>query len=150
MNEIITEMRKATGTVSTADHEHALAFNGDCRGVFSDISGLCVGIDGAGVSHAGEPEVADGGKPCTVAGCLNGAATLLREEVNWVGARAAPTRDDATDIDYQTQGLNRKSPDPHSGKDAAVDANGPFAHLFDGKIELNAIFHVVHRAATAA
>lgn len=134
--------------IVTADHEHALAFNGYC-GRGSDILGLCMGIDGAGVAHTGEPITANDGQPYTVAGYLNGAGSVLREDVNWVGARPALTQEEATDIDYPQQALIPLSSETHSGEDVAVYAKGPFAHLFDGTIEQNVIFHVMHHAATA-
>ena len=37
----------------------------------------------------------------------------------------------------------------HSGEDVAVFAQGPWAHLFNGVIEQNVIFHVMHQAFTA-
>ena len=37
----------------------------------------------------------------------------------------------------------------HSGTDVALYAKGPWAHLFDGTIEQNVIFHVMLHAATA-
>ena len=134
--------------VVTADHEHALAFNGYC-GRGSDILGLCMGIDGAGVKHSNEALLAKDGKPYTVAGYLNGGGSVLREDVNWVGARPDLTQEEVTDVDYLQQALVPTSSETHSGEDVAVYAKGPFAHLFDGTIEQNYIFHVMHHAATA-
>ena len=48
--------------IVTADHEHAIAFNGYC-GRGSAITGLCHKIDGAGVRHLKELEHAEDGKP---------------------------------------------------------------------------------------
>ena len=136
--------------VVTADHEHALAFNGYC-GRGSNILGLCMGIDGAGVAHTGEPELASDGKTYTVAGYLNGAGSVLIEQPDgsYFGTRPNVTEEDATDIDYPQQALVPKSSETHSGEDVAVYAKGPWAHLFDGTIEQNVIFHVMHHAATA-
>ena len=134
--------------VVTADHEHAIAFNGYC-GRGSDILGLCMKIDGAGVKHGNEANMAKDGKPYTVAGYLNGAGSVLREDVNWVGARGDLTQEEAIDIDYNQQALIPLSSETHSGEDVAVYAKGPWAHLFDGTIEQNVIFHVMHKAATA-
>lgn len=134
--------------VVTADHEHAIAFNGYC-GRGSDILGLCMGIDGNGVKHTGEPELAKDGKPYTIVGYLNGAGTVLREDMNWVGLRPELTQEEAVDLDYTQQALVPRSSESHSGEDVAVYAKGPWAHLFDGTIEQNVIFHVMHHAATA-
>ncbi len=136
--------------VVTADHEHALAFNGYC-GRGSNILGLCMGIDGAGVAHTGEPELAADNKPFTVAGYLNGAGSVLIEQPDgsYFGTRPNVTEEEATDLDYPQQALVPKSSETHSGEDVAVYAKGPFAHLFDGTIEQNVIFHIIHHAATA-
>lgn len=134
--------------IVTADHEHAIAFNGYC-GRGSDVLGLCMGIDGAGVAHTGEPIMAKDGKPYTVAGYLNGAGSVLREDQDWAGARPELTQELATDLDYPQQALIPMSSETHSGEDVAVYAKGPWAHLLDGTIEQNVIFHVMHHAATA-
>ena len=136
--------------VVTADHEHAIAFNGYC-GRGSDVLGLCMGIDGAGVAHTGEPELASDGLPYTVSGYLNGAGSVLieQEDGSYAGSRPELTQEDATDLDYLQQALIPKSSETHSGEDVAVYAKGPWAHLFDGTIEQNVIFHVMHHAATA-
>ncbi len=136
--------------IVTADHEHAIAFNGYC-GRGSDILGLCMGIDGAGVGHNGKTELASDGKPYTVAGYLNGPGSVLIEQPDgsFFGTRPSVTEEEATDIDYPQQALVPKSSETHSGEDVAVYAKGPWAHLLDGTIEQNVIFHVMHHAATA-
>ncbi len=136
--------------VVTADHEHAIAFNGYC-GRGSNILGLCMGINGDGVEHTGEVELASDGKPFTVAGYLNGAGSVLIEQPDgsYFGTRPNVTEEEATDIDYPQQALVPKSSETHSGEDVAVYAKGPWAHLFNGTIEQNLIFHVMHHAATA-
>lgn len=136
--------------VVTADHEHAIAFNGYC-GRGSDILGLCMGIDGAGVGHTGEPLTAKDGKPYTVAGYLNGAGSVLVEQADgsYFGTRPGIDQDTATDVDYLQQALVPLSSETHSGEDVAVYAKGPWAHLLDGTIEQNVIFHVMHHALSA-
>ncbi len=135
--------------IVTADHEHAIAFNGYC-GRGSDILGLCMGIDGAGVENTGEPLMASDGKPYTVAGYLNGAGSVLIEQPDgsYFGTRPNVTEEEATDLDYPQQALVPMSSETHSGEDVAVYAKGPWAHLFDGTLEQNVIFHVMHHAAT--
>jgi len=136
--------------IVTADHEHALAFNGYC-GRGSDILGLCYKIDGNGIAHSDELEIASDGKPYTVAGYLNGPGSVLIEQVGgeYFGSRPNVSQEEATDIDYLQQAAIPKSSETHSGEDVAVYAKGPFAHLFDGTIEQNVVFHVMHHAATA-
>ncbi len=158
--------------IVTADHEHAIAFNGYC-GRGSDILGLCMQIDEAGTEALDEPNMASDELPYTVAGFLNGAGSVLVEQMPepsdnsqptapetgeaspeegsplYSGDRSAIADADVTDIDYLQQALVPMSSETHSGEDVAVFAKGPFAHLFDGVIEQNVIFHVMHHAATA-
>lgn len=65
--------------IVTADHEHAIAFNGYC-GRGSNILGLCMEENEQGVEHTGKPNLAADGKPYTVAGFLNGAGSILVEQ----------------------------------------------------------------------
>ncbi len=134
----------------TADHEHAIAFNGYC-GRGSDITGLCMGINDEGVEHTGEPELAADGKPYTVAGYLNGAGSVLieQEDGSFSGERPAVTNEEAMDADYLQQALVPMDSETHAGTDVALYAQGPWAHLVGGVIEQNVIFHVMHHAMTA-
>ena len=134
--------------IVTADHDHAIAFNGYC-GRGSNITGLCMKVNRDGLLHTGEPNLAADGRPYTVVGYLNGAGSVLREDMNWAGVRPELTEEEATDIDYVQQALIPRSSETHGGVDVAVYAKGPWAHLFDGTIEQNVIFHVMHHAVTA-
>lgn len=135
--------------IVTADHEHAIAFNGYC-GRGSDILGLCMGVADTGEMNNGEPLLAADGKPYTVIGYLNGAGSVLVENGNdFSGARPDLTQEEAIDPDYLQQALIPMSSETHSGEDVAVYAKGPYAHLFDGTLEQNVIFHVMHKAVTA-
>ncbi|MDO6797090.1 alkaline phosphatase [Shimia thalassica] len=133
--------------VVTADHEHAVAFNGYC-GRGTNILGLCMEIDDAGVEHTGEPALAKDGKPYTVIGYLNGPGSILRKDRNWTGGRPDLTQEEALDIDNVQQALIPRSSETHSGEDVAVYAKGPWAHLLEGTLEQNVIFHVMYHAAT--
>ncbi|WP_299819633.1 alkaline phosphatase [uncultured Jannaschia sp.] len=159
--------------VVTADHDHALQFNGYC-GRGSDITGLCMEVDPSGIEHTGNPNVASDGMPYTVAGYLNGAGSVLVEQVDeipdadnsqptepdvgeaegeaqplYAGSRPDLTEEEATDIDYLQQALVPMPSETHSGTDVALYAKGPWAHLFDGTIEQNVIFHVMNHAMNA-
>ena len=160
--------------IVTADHGHALTFNGYC-GRGTDIVGLCMEVaTGAGeIRHGDVPNTASDGLPYTAVGYLNGAGSVLveqmPEEANdsqpvepetgeagedaptpvYSGSRPDLTQEEATDPDYLQQALVPMSSETHSPEDVAVYAKGPFAHLFDGTIEQNVIFHVMHHAVTA-
>jgi alkaline phosphatase len=146
------EMTNAEDTliIVTADHEHAIAFNGYC-GRGSNILGLCMKEDGAGTAHSGEANLAADGKPYTVIGYLNGVGSVLVEQADktFAGTRPDLTEEQATDVDYVQQALIPMTSETHSGEDVAVYARGPWAHLFGGTIEQNVIFHVMHHAVTA-
>ena len=179
--------------IVTADHSHALAYNGYC-GRGTDITGLCMGVDDAGVKHTGVPELADDGKPYTAVGYLNGPGSILKEtfvetaaapsvvinisvpgqepvekivaggqpletaaaaegdteasDVTWTGTRPELTQEEATDPDYLQQALVPFQSETHGPEDVAVYAKGPFAHLLDGVVEQNYIFHVMNHAVT--
>lgn len=176
--------------VVTADHSHALAYNGYC-GRGTPITGLCMGVDNAGVEHTGEPELAADGMPYTAVGYLNGVGSILTpadpaaaetaqpvtisvsvpggppvdvtvggkadalagdgeaQAATWTGSRPMLTQEEATDPDYIQQALIPFESETHGPEDVAVYAKGPFAHLLDGVVEQNYIFHVMHHAATA-
>ncbi len=146
------EMTDAEDTliIVTADHEHAIAFNGYC-GRGSHITGLCMDIDDTGMMNTGEPLLGSDGKPYTVAGYLNGVGSVLKEQADgsYSGARPDLTDEEAMDADYIQQALIPAESETHSGEDVAVFAQGPWAHLFNGVIEQNVIFHVMHQAVTA-
>lgn len=134
--------------IVTADHEHAIAFNGYC-GRGTPITGLCFKIDSKGVKHSNEVAKASDGKPYTVAGFLNGGGSVLTKDKNWSGARPEVTQAQAIDPDYTQQALIPRRSETHSGEDVAVYARGPWAHLLNGTIEQNFIFAVMHHAANA-
>ncbi len=137
--------------IVTADHEHAIAFNGYC-GRGSPILGLCYEIAPGQVEHAETLNMGDDGKPYSVIGYLNGPGSVLIEQPDgtYSGERREVTQEEATDPEYLQQALVPMSSETHSGEDVAVYAKGPFAHLFDGTVEQNYIFHVMHHAAMGA
>lgn len=136
--------------IVTADHEHAIAFNGYC-GRGTPITGLCMGINGDGIEHTGEPELADDGKPYSVVGYLNGAGSVLTQQADgsYFGTRPNVTQEEATDVDYLQQALIPMGSETHSGEDVAAWAKGPWAHLLTGTQEQNYIFHVMNHAVSA-
>lgn len=137
--------------IVTADHEHAIAFNGYC-GRGTPITGLCMGVSQQGVEHSGEPLTASDGKPYSVVGFLNGPGSVLTQQADgsYFGTRPDVTQDEVLDPDYLQQALLPTGSETHSGEDVAIYAKGPWAHLFDGTIEQNYIFHVMHHATLDA
>ena len=136
--------------IVTADHSHALTFNGYC-GRGSPITGLCMKVNANGERYLDEPNLAADGKPYAVAGYMNGAGSVLTEQADgsFFGTRATITQEQATDPDYLQQALIPRSSETHSGEDVAIYAKGPYAHLVDGTVEQNYIFHVMLRSVMA-
>ena len=62
--------------ISTADHGHAIAYNGYC-GRGSPVTGLCMTIDQSGTEHTGVPKYAADGLPYTVISVGNGPGSIL-------------------------------------------------------------------------
>lgn len=136
--------------IVTADHEHAISFNGYC-GRGSPVTGLCYEIDDEGTKHLDTLNKGIDGKPYTVAGYLNGAGSILDEQADgsYSGSRPDLTNEEAMDPEYLQQALVPMTSETHSGEDVAVMAKGPWSHLFDGVIEQNYIFHVMNYAMNA-
>ncbi|AUJ63303.1 alkaline phosphatase [Aestuarium zhoushanense] len=137
--------------IVTADHEHAIAFNGYC-GRGTPIQGLCFQIAKEGEIHSDELALAADGKPYSVITYTNGAGTVLKQEEgsnDFTGSRPDVTQEEAMDLDYLQQALIPMESETHSGEDVAVYAKGPWAHLVDGTIEQNLIFHVMNHAINA-
>jgi len=137
--------------IVTADHEHAIAFNGYC-GRGTPIDGLCYDVAKTGIKHSDELLLGDDGKPYSVIGYLNGPGSVLVKaegQNDYAGSRPEVTEEEARDVDYIQQALIPMSSESHSGEDVAVYAKGPWAHLVDGTIEQNVIFHVMNYAINA-
>ncbi len=137
--------------IVTADHEHAITFNGYC-GRGTPIQGLCYEIATTGDIHSDELALAADGKPYSVITYANGSGTVFKQaegSEEFTGTRPAVTQEEAMDLDYLQQALIPMESETHSGEDVAVYAKGPWAHLVDGTIEQNLIFHVMNQAVNA-
>ncbi|CAM9760274.1 unnamed protein product [Ectocarpus sp. 6 AP-2014] len=146
--------------ISTADHGHAIAYNGYC-GRGSPVTGLCMEIDPTATMHMDVPNYASDGSTYTVVSVGNGPGSILyegdEEEVGpnlgeWsedgVFMRPNVTNDEATDPDYVQQSLVPLSSETHSGADVAVYAQGPWSHLMAGTVEQTHIYDVMWYAMT--
>lgn len=119
--------------VATADHSHTLTINGyPQRG--NPILGLA--------SWDGEPLLGDDGKPYTTLSFANGPGAPAPGT-----ERADLSEVDTTDVDFLQQSLVPLNSETHGGEDLGIYAIGPWAHLFQGTVEQNYIFHVMDHAS---
>lgn len=139
--------REDTLVVVTADHSHTMTINGyPKRGnpIFDKV-----------VNVEGKLELAADGKPYTTIGYANGPGAYfppVGKDEDKTKAQPAGVRPDLTDVD--TTGMDFLQPstvpmasETHAGDDVAVYAWGPFAHLFQGTVEQNYIYHVLSHAS---
>lgn len=123
-----------TLVIVTADHSHNLSIAGyPQRG--NPILGPVIDVNGR-VSRGGD------GKPFTTLSYANGPGAHA-------GERRDITDDATTALDYRQPALVPLISASHGGEDVAVRAIGPWAHLFQGTIEQNLIYHVIRHAMTA-
>lgn len=140
--ELSRAVQKATEMVGddtlivvTADHSHTLTLSGyPTRG--NDILGL-VFDNGADGKPLPDPRLALDGRPYTTLGYANGPGTSLRLDLTRISVNAP---------DYKQQALVPLGSETHGGEDVAIYARGPFAHLFQGTLEQNAIYWVMAKA----
>jgi alkaline phosphatase len=139
--------REDTLIVVTADHSHTMTINGyPKRG--NPIFGKVVNVDG-------ELELAGDGKPYTTIGYANGPGSYFpplgkdeaKDKAQPAGIRPDLTDVDTTGIDYLQPSAVPMASETHAGDDVAIYAWGPFAHLFEGTVEQNYIYHVLSYAS---
>jgi len=124
--------------IVTADHSHTLTLSGYAqRG--NPILGLVRGLDGQG-NPVDEPTPDYRGQPYPILGYANGPGAVVQ-------LPRAQTDAEAMDPDYLQPSLVPMASETHSGEDVAIYARGPWAHLFQGTVEQNYIFHVMDYAA---
>jgi alkaline phosphatase len=140
--------------VVTADHSHTLTIAGyPKRG--NPILGLVRDIDD-------ELILGTDGKPYTTLGYANGPGgwstspadateANVEEDASAAGvadaSRPDPTNDETTDIDYIQQATVPLESETHAGDDVPIFAIGPWAHLFQGVVEQQYIYHVMDHAS---
>ncbi len=112
--------------IVTADHGHVFTMAG-----YPERNNPILGLTG---------EAADDGKPYTTLGYMNGPGAVAGE------------RPDLSEVDTQAPDFLQQALVPleesetHSGDDVGIYAQGPWAHLFDGVVEQNLIYHVIAHA----
>lgn len=134
--------------VVTADHSHVLSIAGYTK-LGTPILGLCYLVDKKGNPTEDLCEGSDG-KPYTMLAYGNGASSVLIKDDNGSytspNGRRAVTQEEALDPDYNQIALVPRSSETHAAEDVAIYAKGPWAHLFQGTVEQNYIFHVMKQA----
>ncbi len=112
--------------IVTADHGHVFTMAG-----YPERNNPILGLTG---------EKADDGKPYTTLGYMNGPGAVA-------GERADLAAVDTQAPDFLQQALvPLEDSETHSGDDVGIYAQGPWAHLFDGVVEQNLIYHVMAHA----
>ncbi|MBE7215575.1 alkaline phosphatase [Shewanella benthica] len=144
---------KDTLLVVTADHSHVFTIAGyPTRG--NPILGLVKGNDSSGISAVTNSTDANG-MPYTTVGYTNGRgyAALETGGDERYGLPIAAGRFDLNYVDTQSAGFHQEalvplSSETHAGEDVGIFASGPGAHLVQGTVEQNHIFHVINHAAS--
>lgn len=139
--------------IVTADHSHVFTIAGyPHRG--NDILGLVKSADASGMPLA-ENALAKDGMPYTTVGYTNGRGFADYGEGQGgdqrYGDDPATGRYDLTSINTKTAGYHQEalvplSSETHAAEDISVHAIGPGAHLINGVIEQNVIFHLMNQA----
>ena len=134
--------------VVTADHSHVFTMAGyPTRG--NPILGLVKSNDSNGL-----PKVTystdSNGLPYTTLGYANGEgfdAPEIDDDVPMIGGRVDLSDVDTLSVDYYQEALVPLKSETHGGEDVGIFAQGPGAHLIQGTVEQNYIFHVMNHAA---
>ncbi|MFT4174031.1 MAG: alkaline phosphatase [Rhodocyclaceae bacterium] len=146
---------KNTLIVVTADHDHAIAFNGYGK-IGSPILGKVVDY------QTGNLALASDGKPYTTLVFGNGgrptSSSLTNSEDNnkpWVAPARSAEREDVTAVDttqdnyLQEVGINLGTPgsETHGGGDVMLFAGGAGSKIFKGTMDNTKVFSKVKEAA---
>lgn len=148
---------KNTLIVVTADHDHAIAFNGYTK-IGSPILGKAIDY------QTGKPALAADGKPYTTLVFGNGgrpnanAASQVNDEDGgkpWVAPARGAGREDLTHVDttqdnfLQEVNINLGTPgsETHGGGDVMLFAGGAGARIFKGTMDNTKVFGKVKEAA---
>ncbi|RTR34579.1 alkaline phosphatase [Shewanella atlantica] len=143
---------KDTLLMVTADHSHVFTIAGyPTRG--NPILGLVKGNDSAGVPVITNSTDSNG-LPYTTVGYTNGRgfAELSTGGDERYGYPIQAGRVDLNYVDTLNAGFHQEALIPlesetHAGEDVGIFASGPGAHLIQGTVEQNHIFHVMNHAA---
>jgi alkaline phosphatase len=122
---------KDTLVIVTADHSHGLTISG-----YPVRNNPILDVVRNG---AGQVVLRDDGKAYTTLGYATGPGAAT-------GARRDPATENTRDPNYKQSAVVPVDSASHGGEDVEVKAIGPWAHLLEGTIEQNTIFHVMAHA----
>lgn len=123
-----------TLVIVTGDHSHTLTISGYARRG-NPILGISVGVKGV-------PLLGKDGSPYTTLSFANGPGGLINAI-----ERPTLTMAQAIAPDFIQTALIPLKSATHGGEDVGIYAIGPWAHLFQGTVEENYIFHVMNYAS---
>ena len=106
-------------------------------------------MDSEGERHSQTLLLGEDTLPFTVMAFMNGAGSVLKKggpNELIAGRRRNTSQLMATSPNYHQESLIPKRAESHSGTDVAIYARGPWAHLVDGTMEQNTIYHVMLHA----
>lgn len=140
--------------IVTADHSHVFTLAGyPQRG--NPILGVVKGTDVNGNAET-TPKLAKDNMPYTTAGYTNGLGFANYGAGNggdqrYADSHAAGRHDvsamDTTHSGYHQEALVPLGSETHAAEDISIHAIGPGAHLIQGVIEQNVVFHLINKAA---
>jgi alkaline phosphatase len=135
--------RSDTLIVVTADHSHTMTING-----YPERGNPILGL----VREGGELSLGADGKPYTTISYANGPGGVFPALATGASAaEPAGVRPDLTDVDTTSADFIQQAAVPlgsetHAGDDVAIYSWGPDAHLLQGTVEQNMIYHVFAHA----
>ena len=134
--------------VVTADHGHTMQFSGYARRG-NPILGKVEEMESWVAHGKSEPALDLSKKPYTVLNYMNGPGHgLFTEKPYLEDKRPDLSAVDTTRLDFRQEALIPLKSETHSGEDVPVYAHGPWAHLFVGVNEQNALYHFMRHAMT--
>ncbi|MFC5422915.1 MAG: alkaline phosphatase [Stutzerimonas stutzeri] len=121
-----------TLVIVTADHSHVFSIAG-----YPERNNPILGI----VQADGKPTLGSDGKAYTTLSYANGPGAVKMN-----ADRPDPRNENTGALGYKQQALVPMESETHGGEDVAIFAAGPWAHLFQGVVEQQFVFHVMAHA----
>lgn len=121
-----------TLVIVTADHSHVFTIGG-----YPERNNPIFGT----VQIGGKPTKGSDGKGYTTLSYANGPGAVKMN-----AERPDPLTEDSKALGYKQQALVPMESETHAGEDVGIFAAGPWAHLFQGVVEQQFVFHVMAHA----